>query len=101
MPFECIQSLFEWINTRCRIRVPGWLHICFQPDGNGQENRLSFIFHGLKRTFRGVERIFHGLERTFHAVEYKSNLMEQRKSFVSSDECMEVRRLPNQNFLSL
>ena len=83
MPFECILCLFDRINTRCRIRVSGWLHICFR----------SFIFHGLKRIFRGVERIFHGLERTFHAVEYKSNPMEQRKSFVSSDECMEVRRL--------
>ena len=100
MPFECIQSLFDRINTRCRIRVPGWLHICFS-GRQWTRNRIGFIFHGLKRIFRGVERIFHGLERTFHAVEYKSNSMEQRKSFVSSDECMEVRRLPNQNFLSL
>ena len=37
MPFECILCLFDRINTRCRIRVSGWLHICFQPDGNGQE----------------------------------------------------------------
>ena len=46
MPFECIQSLFEWINTRCRIRVPGWLHICFQPDGNGQETGLVLYSTG-------------------------------------------------------
>ena len=46
MPFECILCLFDRINTRYRIRVSGWLHTCFQPDGNGQETGLVLYFTG-------------------------------------------------------
>ena len=79
---------------RIRLKV---VNLFYKATWQWTRNRLGFIFHGLKRTFRGVERIFHGLERTFHAVEYKSNSMEQRKSFVSSDECMEVRLFHRMN----